>query len=615
MINVKTATVGLTYIPNLHVANEFRFGGTWNNSNGTFTPGNFGGATPLSLSDIPGLNTANANLFFYLNFGLRPVIRIVPRKIDQTQFNIVDSLAVTHGRHMLKFGVDWRQVRNDEPLPSVYEYPVFANQAQILNNAPSFISIFRFRGGSMAPVYQNFSSYVQDEWKATSRLSVSAGVRWDVNPAPYDANGNDPYTVNQITDWSTTTVAAHGSPLWATRWTNFAPRIGLAYQIHTAPRFETVLRGGGGLFYDTGNTLGTMGYWGLGVVGLKTYTGVSAPASESLVESTPLPSVDAPYQNTIYAFDPHLKLPRTMQWNLTLEQMLGSKQTLRVGYVGSAGRRLLLWQEYYPGNLGNTNFASDGSFGSAVELTTNGSSSNYSSMQAQFQSQPFHGLQSLISYTWSHSIDNASTSFQSYQVLKASSDFDVRSNLQAAISYNIPAKFENRIVSTVLGAWALDFRISARTALPVDVVGDSLLNKSTGSYMPLHPNRVAGQPLYLYTSSAPGGRKINYNAFEATTSLNGTAGRNIARGFDAVQADLALRRDFPLFRQAHLQFRAEAFNILNHPIYGDVYNDMTYGESLFGLVYDTQNTQLGGLNALYQTGGPRSMQLAMKVRF
>ena len=81
------------------------------------------------------------------------------------------------------------------------------------------------------------------------------------------------------------------------------------------------------------------------------------------------------------------------------------------------------------------------------------------------------------------------------------------------------------------------------------------------------------------------------------------------------QVDLALRRDFPLTERLHLQFRAEAFNLFNHPMFGDVYSYLGNGPSLFGLAYDTQNVQLGTTNSLYQNGGPRSLQLALRLSF
>lgn len=615
-VNVKTFTIGATNIVSARANNDFRFNTTWNDSFGRFTPDDFGGATPFRMSAIPGLEDPNANLFFYMNFGLRPVLRIIPRDIYQTQFNLTDAFSISLGRHTVKMGLDWRRIGNDQPLPSIYEYPVFSNAQQILQNQPQFVTLFTFAGASMKPVYTNFSTFIQDEWRVNPRLSISMGLRWDINPAPSDADGNDPFTLDQIDDLSTSKLSPKGSPLWKTRWTNFAPRLGFAYQLRQASGFDTTVRGGAGLFYDTGNNMGTMGYWGVGVSGSTSYTGVPAPASQELVDAAPQPSTSTPYQSNVYAFDPDLKSPYTLQWNFALEQGLGDKQSLILNYVGSAGKQLLTWRQYYPGFFGNPNFKNESSYGNSLQLTGNGSSSNYHALQAQFQRRWSRGLQAMASYTWSHSIDTASTNFAVYRLLRASSDFDVRHNLQTALTYDLPELGVDSKASAIWNGFSIDGKVSARSSLPIDLVGANSLDLASGSSLPFHPNLVPGEPLYITDSLAPGGRRINFNAFTAApANVDGNAGRNVVRGFKAVQTDLALRRHFRITEHVGLQLRAEAFNVFNTPIFGDVYNNLSYDASRFGYAYTTQNGQLGGLNPIYQTGGPRSIQLSLKLVF
>ena len=100
----------------------------------------------------------------------------------------------------------------------------------------------------------------------------------------------------------------------------------------------------------------------------------------------------------------------------------------------------------------------------------------------------------------------------------------------------------------------------------------------------------------------------------AAAGQNGDLGRNALRGFDAVQTDLAAHRDFYIAKGLHFQVRAESFNLLNHPIFGAV-NTSLNTPSTFGLATSTLNNQLGGLNPLYQVGGPRSSQLALRLEF
>ena len=106
---------------------------------------------------------------------------------------------------------------------------------------------------------------------------------------------------------------------------------------------------------------------------------------------------------------------------------------------------------------------------------------------------------------------------------------------------------------------------------------------------------------------------INPQAFTNVSSGLGDAPRNFARGFDAVQMDMAVRREFPIYERLKLQFRAEAFNIFNHPSFGTV--NSSFGQATFGQATATLASSLGVLNPLYQMGGPRSMQFALKLIF
>ena len=116
------------------------------------------------------------------------------------------------------------------------------------------------------PLYTNFSAFAQDEWKVSQRLSLSLGLRWEVNPAPSVTQGLKPYTL-QGSSPNTMALAPQGTPLWQTTWFNFAPRLGAAYVLRNTPGSETVVRGGGGVFFDTGQQLGSAGFAGPGFCG------------------------------------------------------------------------------------------------------------------------------------------------------------------------------------------------------------------------------------------------------------------------------------------------------------------------------------------------------------
>jgi hypothetical protein len=618
LTNVKTLTLGATSILNPRVSNDARFNFTWNSSESQFALTNLGGATPLALTDIPGLTSSDWFFACVDNEEVYGCYRLAPQTDRQRQWNLVDTLGVTVGRHTLKLGVDFRRTYTHTVLPTTYELPQFSSVEEIQQGRPSFLVDYHSQGPAQ-PVYLNYSAFLQDEWRISPRLSASLGVRWELNPAPHDAGGNGPYGIDTLNQ-ATMAVTPRGTPLWKTTYTNFAPRVGIAYQLNTSDRWQTVLRAGAGLFYDTGSAQASSGYlFGVGITSRTSFAGSLLPLTAEQLASVPAPSAAMPYNSEVVGFDPNLKLPRTWQWNTAIEQRLGSKQSLTLTYVGSAGSRLLVQKAYDPTVLGNTNFASKAEDGLGLLLTTNGASSNYNSLQVQFKRNLSHGLQALLSYTWSHALDDVTSNFQVYEQERASSDYDIRHNFQAALTYDIPARYSHRVLSAVLSHWSLDGRISARSALPLDIQGDTVTDPS-GILLTYHPNLVAGQPVYLNGSEYPGGRAVNFAAFSGATdsagnTVEGNLGRNALRGFDAIQADVAARRDFSLGERFKLQFRAEAFNVLNHPVYGSIYNILSYGPQLFGQAYTTQNNQLGGLNALYQVGGPRSLQLALKLHF
>jgi hypothetical protein len=608
---VKGITLGATNLFSPRLSNEFRFNLTGNNQDAGYSSSSYGGAKPLNVGGLPGLTNNDWFVFtiFYENISH---VAYEPQSTRQRQVNAVDSVTASLGRHTLKFGVDYRRLVTSETLPPIYEFGYVLDETGLTTaNVDSSGTFYLL---PVKPVYQNFSLYAQDEWKVSSRLSASLGLRWDLNPAPTDANGNNPYGITTA-NLATMLLAPQNSSLWKTRYTNFAPRLGLAYQANQAPGHKTVIRAGGGIFYDTGSPTGSYGYNGPGFSSNVFPTG-AFPLTTDELGTAPPAVLTPPYQNTIMASDPNLRSPYAVQWNAAVEQALGEKQSLTLNYVGSAGRRLTIQRVYEPQNVGNTAFS--GGYG--IYLTTNGATSNYNALQASFQRKLSQGLQALLSYTWSHAIDDDSSNFYVYEQLRANSDYDIRNNFQAAVTYDIPGRVENRFAGAILDHWATDVRVSARSSTPVDVIGSQGIDLQTGAEANFHPNRISGVPLYASAPGARGGRIINCAAFIANCDPNnlptgeGNAGRNVARGFDAVQADTAIRRDFPIHEGIGLTFRAEAFNLFNHAIFGNIYNQLT-APTTFGYAYNMERSQLGGLNPLYQVGGPRSLQASLKLHF
>jgi hypothetical protein len=317
-------------------------------------------------------------------------------------------------------------------------------------------------------------------------------------------------------------------------------------------------------------------------------------------------------------FDPNLKLPRTYEWNVAVERSLGSHQTLTASYVGAAGRRLLRKETLRGTTIPNPNF-------NRLVVSRNTATSDYDAMQVQFQRRLSRGLQALASYTWSHSIDIASadsafevsTTKLDPRIDRGSSDFDIRHSFSGAVTYDLPKVSGNRILRSVLRDWSGDAIYRARTALPLTVTTSRTLFNVNQT--PARADVVAGVPQYLSDSTAPGGRRLNPAAFATPpVGRQGTLGRNTLRGFPLSQLDFSFRRKFPLGERLNLQLRADLFNALNHPNFATP--NGTLSNPLFG-----QSTQMlgrelgaggdGSLSPLYQIGGPRSIQLAVRLQF
>ncbi|MEK6411108.1 MAG: serine/threonine-protein kinase [Acidobacteriota bacterium] len=192
---------------------------------------------------------------------------------------------------------------------------------------------------------------------------------------------------------------------------------------------------------------------------------------------------------------------------------------------------------------------------------------------------------------------------------------DVRHSFSGALTYDFPSPALTGIVGAILRNWSVDSMFRERTATPVNVIMSRLL---FGVPVVNRPDLVLGVPLYLDDPAVAGGSRINRAAFSIPPpNQQGTLGRNSLRGFPVSQLDLALRRRFNLAERLTLQFRADLFNVMNHPNFADP-NPFFNNINLFGQSLQMFGRSLGegaGLSPLYQIGGPRSIQLALKLQF
>ncbi len=616
----ETLTVGATVLPTPSLTSELRFNWSRATADQIYEQDTFGGAKLLPRELLLPSFADPATSLFYLTIGGNDESTISPGTFSrntQRQYNVVSSTTWNTGPHSVKFGADIRRLS-----PSI--------GGRLFSKTLTFPSITALATGVvptgevrqadswLEPRYLNFSAFVQDAWRLNPRLTLTYGIRWEVNPAPSEGNGNLPLTVVGIENPPTARLAGPGSRLFDTTYGNVAPRLGVAYQPFR--NSGTVIRAGFGIFHDlgyayTGTAFSPANY---PFSRARTVSNVALDSPLLFAEVGPL-TLNPPYPR-LFDYDDNYRLPYSLQYSFAVEQPFGTSTSLSTSYVGSAGRRLNRIESLRTQVLRNPLFT-------RVDSVNNDGYSDYNSLQLQLKRRMSRGVQALLSYTWAQSLDTASDESNNSLVVPAArlssasdrgpSNFDIRHAFTGAVSYELPAFRGNRVARAILGGFALDTIVRARTAPPVtvltgrDPLGLGLTNVA-------RPDLVYDQPLYLYSDTLPGGRRFNPAAFDAATPLaqgrQGTLGRGTLRGFPMRQVDLSLRRRFRLAEGVGLDLRADAFNLLNTPNFASPVGVMTSAN--FGRSTQLVSTSsVGALNPLFQVGGPRSMQVALKLQF
>jgi hypothetical protein len=616
-MKTQTLTAGAMLNLTPHINNDLRLNYTRNAGSGSFQVDDFGGGVPPpeSLLYPSGFSSDTALFTFSIVGGVNAFYNIgISVDNVQRQLNVVDTLSIIKGSHQIKMGVDFRRLTPSLGLRQYGQSARFSGVGIGAPGVPPPVGTVLSGRSSRTTVennaqvnliIDNFSAFAQDAWKIKPRLTLTYGVRWELNPAPSGTDGPELVAVTGLENLPQLTLAPSGAPLWKTTYTNFAPRIGASYQLSQRPGRETILRGGFGVFYDLGTS--TVADAGSSLSGRTDFLNVPYPLTTS--QAAPVSLRLSPPFDFLAVYDPHLSLPRTYQWNVAVEQSLGANQALTASYVAAVGRRLLrktiLLNSVSP-------------ISTQYRLTTNGPTSDYHALQTQFRRRLSRGVQTLVSYSWAKSIDQASNDDFERNLVRAVSDFDVRHNFSAAVTYNIPSPGFGRAGRAIFSDWSADAIYMARSATPVNLIASTVI--VAGTQTDIRPDLILGVPVYIEDPAAPGGRRFNRAAFAIPApGSQGSLGRNSLRGFPFWQIDLALRRQFNVTEKVNLQLRAEFFNVFNHPNFADPVGSINSG--LFG-----RSTQmlsrglgsggsLGGFSPIYQMGGARSVQLALKVAF
>jgi carboxypeptidase family protein/TonB-dependent receptor-like protein len=577
-------------------------------------------------------NPRDAGLSFITVTGLSPLgdEGNNPQNSVTNVFQVINSSSYVQGRHLIKFGGDIRfsqqnAFRDVESRGRL----TFSPFAQISGNAladlllgfPLLTSVARVDNPQHIRT-QSYNFFFNDSVRVNSRLTLNGGLRYEFNSPPVDAA--DRANVYDLSSRSLVRVGTNGVPRSGVEAdkNNFAPRVGLAWTIDREEK--TVLRAGYGIYYDQ-SALAPAEALYFNSPFFDNNIFFSLPGLP-LTLGDPFPVFfPFPLPDSALAIQRDLRTAYMQHWNLNLQRELGRNGVVELAYVGSKGTKLLTARDInqplpsvLPPGLPFVP-RPDPRFDD-IDLLESRANSNYHSLQARWQQRLSRGLAALVSYTWAKSIDDASNFFSSagdpnfpqnsYDVRaeRGRSNFDVRHRLSVSYSYDLPFGkgksylADNGWVSTLLTGWQSFGIVTLQSGRPFTVALLSEIdNSGTGrSILGFGANdrpNVVGDPS-LGTRSPD--RWFNTAAFAfPPPGTFGNAGRNILEGPGFQNVNASLVKNTNLTERVNLQFRAEVFNLFNHPNFN--LPDNFLGSPTFGKISSARD--------------PRHLQFGVKLLF
>ena len=542
-----------------------------------------------------------------------------PQHSASNILELTDQATYNRGRHLLKFGVDLRDLRQnayrDEQARGFLDFLglITGNPLEeLLFGLPTVTAVATLDNPEHLRTHSAYF-FGQDTFRVRPDLTLSLGLRYEYNAPPVDAQNRA--NIFDLATGSLVEVGTNGVPRsgYNPDRINFAPRVGVAWSPGNRGR---VFRAGYGIYYDQGALATGEGlyfnppYFNFQVF----YPLPTAPlyVNDPFPQNFPLPSPPS-----ALAYQRNFRTPYMQQWDLGIQQQIGKSRVVEVAYVGSKGTDLLTARDInqafpspqQPNLRPNPLFAD-------VDYLESAANSIYHSLQARYQQRLTAGLSMLASYTFSKSIDDASDFFSSagdanfpqnsynLRAERGLSNFDVRHRLSLSYSYDFPThRFDQAWLRFLLGGWQSYGILTFQTGQPFTVAllpGDD--NSNTGTSIlgfggaNDRPN-VVGNPRL---SNPTPDLWFNTAAFAIPPYGSfGNAGRNIIEGPAFQTINLSLVKNTTVREGMTLQFRAESFNFLNHPNFN--LPDNFVGSPTFGQILSAQD--------------PRHIQFGLKLLF
>jgi hypothetical protein len=535
-------------------------------------------------------------------------------------WQLLDNFSWVHGRHTIKFGADLQRVTmfvyaTNSARPTINFNGTYTGNA-LGDFLLGYINNTSTSEQQVDTIEQRvYNGYVQDDWKATSTLTVNIGLRYEL-PTPFveefDRQSNfvldsGPCYLKLIT------VAQRGlcglpRALTRTDYNNFAPRAGLAWQATG----KTVVRSGFGVFYGRDEDLGIVRRLPNNPPFITSSTFAGDQTNPAFLLQNGFPanalSLTAGGIPDVNNFPFNFPIPYVIQWNINVEREFAGNFLGQVGYTGSEAHKLpgvISVNQAFPGT-GNVNARRPYQGYANIQSYNPYINSTYNALLAKLERRFSKGMTLLASYTYGHSIDGggnnndtndpAPQNARDLRAQKGSSNFDVRQRFVFSGLYQLPFGKSRGVGSALVRNWQLSGIFSAQTGQPFTV---TLSTDPTGTNTTARPNR-------LRDGSLPADQRDPSHWFDTTAFAApacvcfGNSGRNILRAPGLVNLDLGLSRDFLFHERLRLHFRGEVFNVANHPNFG--LPTMAIGSPTVGIIGSVVNSE-------------RQIQFAMKLQF
>ena len=675
---VHDVTASLTHVISPRALLELRVG--WGRVRQSATPEDKD-LNPAML----GLNVGNQD-FTFADYGL-PLITVHgfsplgANRMDSAgrvdgNMQYTTNFSIDEGRNAYKIGFEFRH-------SSVREYFDKDHRGSL-----AFPSLAAFLAGVAGSGTQslgdshrnldqnNYALYIQDSYRYSEKLTLNYGLRWEYFGVIGEKN-------NLLSIFSPSfgleQVRTNGGPatLYPKDEKAVAPRVGVIYDL--TGKSKTLVRAGWGVFYDQFSQDLFAGQIGLDTSNAgPVFNGIGAhPILYGTIDPLALMLTAAPCgtnqipvpgtgsctgpifsgfsASQVFSVAPHLSTPYIQNYNANIEQQLGSKMVLAIGYVGSSGRKLFRYRDINQANpLTGIRPFDSGPFTPPAGISPGGApfghvdqlesqaSSTFNSLQASLATTNLHGLATRLNYTYSHSIDNASDglNYAPDQAMpdnsfnpaaeRSSSAFDMRQHFTWSFSYSIPG---SHLLPQLTSGWELAGLASLMTGLPFTV---NDLGNFNGSGEFLERPDLVGNP---FAGVSTPFSFLNLSAFAAPCSAPNAAGescslgahfgssrRNQFRGPHFRNFDLGISKESKIGERARIELRADVFNIFNHPNLANPLwpaslvdwtrngVDPASGRGL-GFLPLTVTPDVGAQNPYIGAGGPRNFQLALRLIF